>query len=185
MDNENSDAHDLIEKAREALRRGDKETAHSLGEQAALLAPGMEDAWLILAATDPNPEESLAYAQQALEIDPSSERAFKAVQWSIARLKSAQASPAAVPAETPATAPVPVAPEELPAEKKSNNRPLLYAAGVLALCLCLAVVIAGSLPMVAASIGNAALGIRCAPCLRMHPTFMRMRLDSGTRQGAQ
>ena len=79
MDNQNNEAHDLIVKAREALRRGDKETAHSLGEQAALLEPGMEDAWLVLTASDPNPEDALAYAQQALEINPSSERARKAV----------------------------------------------------------------------------------------------------------
>ena len=74
MDNQNTEAHDLIVKAREALRRVDKETAHNLGEQAALLAPGMEDAWLILTASDHNPEEALAYAQQALEINPSSAR---------------------------------------------------------------------------------------------------------------
>ena len=98
MDNQNNEARDLIVKARDALRRGDKETAHSLGEQAALLAPGMEDAWLILTASDPNPEDALAYAQQALEINPSSERALRAVEWAIARLKQAQTVPAAAAA---------------------------------------------------------------------------------------
>ena len=49
------EARECIAKAREVLRRGDKATARPLGEQAALLAPGMEDTWLILAACDPNP----------------------------------------------------------------------------------------------------------------------------------
>ena len=37
-------AREYVLKAREALRRGDKETARMFGEQAALLAPDMEDA---------------------------------------------------------------------------------------------------------------------------------------------
>ena len=38
------EARENIIKAREALRRGDKKSARQLGEQAALLAPEMEDA---------------------------------------------------------------------------------------------------------------------------------------------
>jgi lipoprotein-anchoring transpeptidase ErfK/SrfK len=135
MDNQNNDARDLIVKAREALRRGDKETAHSLGEQAALLAPGMEDAWLILTASDPNPEDALAYAQQALEINPSSERALRAVEWAIARLKQAQSAPATVTTTTGA-ATVPVEQEKLQETKKATNRTWIYVGGVLVLLLC-------------------------------------------------
>ncbi|NJC95914.1 MAG: hypothetical protein FIB03_06185 [Anaerolineae bacterium] len=54
------EARELVTKAREALRRGDKESARGLGEKAALLMPEMEDAWLVLAASDPNPEDALA-----------------------------------------------------------------------------------------------------------------------------
>ncbi len=133
MDNQNNEAHDLIVKARDALRRGDKETAHSLGEQAALLAPGMEDAWLILTASDPNPEDALAYAQQALEINPSSERALRAVEWAIARLKQAQTAPAAMVTDA---APVPAEQEKLPETQKSTNRTWLYVGGALVLLLC-------------------------------------------------
>ena len=135
MDNQNNEAHDLIVKAREALRRGDKETAHSLGEQAALLAPGMEDAWLVLTASDPNPEDALAYAQQALEINPSSERARKAVEWSIARMKQAQTAPEVAVAATAAA--VAAEPEDLQETKKSTNRTWLYVVGaILGLLLC-------------------------------------------------
>jgi lipoprotein-anchoring transpeptidase ErfK/SrfK len=135
MDNQNTEAHDLIVKAREALRRGDKETAHNLGEQAALLAPGMEEAWLILTASDPNPEEALAYAQQALEINPASERALKAVEWAIARMKQAQTAPETAVAAAGAV--VSTAPEELQETKKSTNRTWLYVGAVLVLLLCL------------------------------------------------
>jgi lipoprotein-anchoring transpeptidase ErfK/SrfK len=139
MDNQNNEAHDLIVKAREALRRGDKETAHSLGEQAALLEPGMEDAWLVLTASDPNPEDALAYAQQALEINPSSERARKAVEWSIARLKQAQATGTAAEGAVAAPVPTPTELETPPEEEKSNNRTFLFAAAIIALLLCIVV----------------------------------------------
>jgi lipoprotein-anchoring transpeptidase ErfK/SrfK len=138
MDNQNNEAHDLIVKAREALRRGDKESAHNLAEQAALLSPGMEDAWLVLTASDPNPEDALAYAQQALEIDPSSERALHAVEWAIARLKQAQKAPETAAAGVVVAA-VPVATDhqKLEETKKSVNRTWIYVGAALVLILCL------------------------------------------------
>src|SRR5687768_11143606 len=90
------EAHDYVVKAREALRRGDPESARQLGEQAALLAPEMEDVWLVLAASDPDPQEALAYARKALELKPESTRARKAVEWALGRLKQAKTSTAAV-----------------------------------------------------------------------------------------
>jgi lipoprotein-anchoring transpeptidase ErfK/SrfK len=100
-------ARDQIMKAREALRRGDRETARRLGEQAALLEPGMEDAWLILAASDPNPQDALAYARKALEINPQSTRAHKAFEWVQGRLGQSQVGLDPV-TPTPAIAPLPV-----------------------------------------------------------------------------
>src|SRR5690242_4436535 len=91
MDPKFLEARDHVLKAREALHRGDKASAWKLGEQAALLVPDMEDAWLILAASDTNPEDALAYAQKALEINPSSTRAHKAVEWTRGRTKQAPA----------------------------------------------------------------------------------------------
>ncbi|HEX9386803.1 MAG TPA: hypothetical protein VF918_10830, partial [Anaerolineales bacterium] len=62
MNHQFIEARELIVKAREALRRGDKPSARQLGEQAALLMPDLEDVWLVLAASDPNPHDALAYA---------------------------------------------------------------------------------------------------------------------------
>lgn len=104
MNNPLLEARGLVASAREALRRGDKASARQLGEQAAYLAPDMEDAWLVLAASDPDPHDALAYARKALELNPHSTRAHRAVEWASARL----------PAEGP-TSPVPAAARQLEA----------------------------------------------------------------------
>jgi lipoprotein-anchoring transpeptidase ErfK/SrfK len=143
------EARDFIAKAREALKSGDKETARDLGEKAALLAPDMEDAWLVLTAADSNPEDALAYAQKALELNPSSVRARKGVEWAMGRLKQAQAgnvpSSPSVYNEVPAPQPVKREAKQTPpsAEKKSgNNRTLLYTGGALGLLVCIALLVA-------------------------------------------
>lgn len=87
MNNQFIEARELIVKARESLRRGDKASARQMGESAALLAPQMEDVWLVLAASDPKPQDALAYAQKALQINPHSTRAQRAVEWASGRLQ--------------------------------------------------------------------------------------------------
>ena len=87
------EAREFIAQAREALKSGDKESARDLGEKAALLAPDLEDAWLVLTAADSNPEDALAYAQKALELNPASVRARKGVEWAMGKLKQAQLNP--------------------------------------------------------------------------------------------
>ena len=84
------EARENIIKAREALRRGDKKSARQLGEQAALLAPEMEDVWLVLAASDPNLKDALAYARKALEINPHSTRARQGIEWVSKQLKQSE-----------------------------------------------------------------------------------------------
>lgn len=84
------EAREYVLKARQALRRGDPKSARQLGEQAALLVPEMEDAWLVLAASDPNPHDALAYAQKALELKPESRRARKGVEWALGQLDKAR-----------------------------------------------------------------------------------------------
>ena len=78
-------AREYIAQAHVALQRGDKEAAWKLGRQASLAAPRMEDAWLILAASAPNPQHALAYARRALEVNPNSPRAHRAIAWVNAR----------------------------------------------------------------------------------------------------
>jgi lipoprotein-anchoring transpeptidase ErfK/SrfK len=53
--------------------------------------PGLEDVWLVLAASDPNPQDALAYARKALEINPQSTRARRGIEWASGRLN--QTSP--------------------------------------------------------------------------------------------
>ncbi len=81
------EARRYIAEAREALQRGDKEAAWQLGKRAALIAPEMEDAWLVLAASDSDPQKALAYAQEALKINPASPRARRGLEWARARVE--------------------------------------------------------------------------------------------------
>ncbi len=82
--------HAMIRTAREALRRGDEAEARRWAEQAARLAPDLEDAWLVLTAVS-GPRESLEYARRALAINPNSQRARKAVEWARSRPGAAEA----------------------------------------------------------------------------------------------
>jgi lipoprotein-anchoring transpeptidase ErfK/SrfK len=128
------EARELIAKARQALRRGDKPTAWKLGEQATLLAPEIEDSWLILTASDPNPHEALAYARKALEINPASPRAHKAMEWAMARVKETQVTHEAA-ISLAQIAPVTIMPQ--PEEKpRSNNQKFILAALFLGLLAC-------------------------------------------------
>ena len=110
MNNQFIEARELIVRARESLRRGDKTSARQMGERAAFLAPEMEDVWLVLAASDPNPRDALAYAQKALQINPHSTRAHRAVEWASGRLNQTQAITgpvATIPPPVQTTASVP------------------------------------------------------------------------------
>src|SRR5512138_2882369 len=91
MNHQFIEAREFVARAREALRRGDRPSARQLGEQAALRAPQMEDVWLVLAASDPDPREALAYAQKALQLNPQSARARRGVDWAAGQLKQAEA----------------------------------------------------------------------------------------------
>ena len=98
MDLKLIEAREHIVKAREALRRGDKNTARHLGEKAVLLTPNLEDAWLILVAADSSPEDALAYAKKALELNPQSPRAHKALEWAAGQLREANVAASPRPA---------------------------------------------------------------------------------------
>ena len=97
------EARQYIVKAREALHRGDKQSAWQWGKRAVLAAPKMEDAWLILAAADPNAQDALAYARKALEVNPTSTRARRGLEWAVARVKQANVGKALVEKSTNAS----------------------------------------------------------------------------------
>jgi hypothetical protein len=81
--------HEAIQKAYAALQNGDKHTAHRWAAYAAQAAPGLEDAWLMLAACS-TPRASLVYLKRALEINPASQRARKGIPWARKRLLEEQ-----------------------------------------------------------------------------------------------
>lgn len=148
------EAREHLTRAREALRRGDKESARQLGEKAALLVPEMEDAWLILAAADSNPDDALAYARKALELNPQSERAHRGVEWASGRLKQAHPEQSVVlntskgqrapeplrmiRSEAVFVSPLikPVYQEANPLVKTESNKRILVFAGLFGLLAC-------------------------------------------------
>lgn len=130
------EARELVIKARESLRRGDKPSAWRFGEQAVLLVPDMEDAWLVLAAADSDPNESLAYAQKALAINPSSTRARQGLEWATGRIKQAPAPKEAAVGFVSIARPVQQTPQIPQPSVKPSSKPLIYAAAFLGLLMC-------------------------------------------------
>ena len=79
-------AHEALKQAAAALQGDDKFEARRLAIRAALLNPGLETPWLILAAVV-QPEASITYLNKALEINPHSERARTGLHWAVDRLR--------------------------------------------------------------------------------------------------
>lgn len=80
---------DALRAAHVALARGDKAEARRHARLAAKLLPTMEEPWLYLAATA-DTKAGLAYLARALEINPRSKPAKKAIRWMIRRLPSGE-----------------------------------------------------------------------------------------------
>jgi lipoprotein-anchoring transpeptidase ErfK/SrfK len=144
MSAELNQIREVIQNARQALRRGDHEETRRWAEQAARLAPELEDPWLLLAAVS-NPEESMKYARRALSINPASRRAHKAVEWAAKRAGGEPPSEAslepAVPSRSFASeAAAPAAVKHFPREGKSPSRlvPILMLAGLVCAVLAFA-----------------------------------------------
>lgn len=143
MNDNLSQSRELILQAREALRRNDRNAARALGEEAALLSPDFEDAWLILVASDDNPEDALAYARKAEELNPRSPRAQRAVEWAEGKLNQARmgvkrAEPVVSQPAKGISLVRESAPVQVKAEPKPRGRLLLFGA-VLGLLVCIAI----------------------------------------------
>ena len=70
--------------AKQALAKGDKQTARRWALKAAQLAPEDEAPWLFLSAIS-SPRASLAYLKKALEVNPGSKKAREGMHWAIQR----------------------------------------------------------------------------------------------------
>lgn len=130
-------AQKAIQNAREALRDGNRSAARRWAEQAAKLAPQLEDPWLILAAVA-NPRASVAFIERALQINPDSPRAHKGMQWALQRLQ--QASPEhTAEQKKPEERTRPVKAVQRNAPLKKSRRVLVYSSLLLGLgCMVLA-----------------------------------------------
>jgi hypothetical protein len=76
-----------VRQAQQAFRHGDKSAARHLAEQALRLAPELEEPWLMMASLA-NPRACVGYLEQALKINPNSERARKGMHWAAKRLRA-------------------------------------------------------------------------------------------------
>lgn len=125
-----AEARSAVQKARQALRNDNRADARQWAEHAALLAPQMEDPWLILAAIA-SPRASVEYLQRALSINPNSPRAHKGMEWASRRLRESQpqkSSGVGVPAKGPAGS------GKRSASKRSLWIPILLLASGILIC---------------------------------------------------
>jgi len=106
----------ILLNAHQALQRGERHTARRWAERAVELVPDSEEAWLILAAVA-SPRASINYLQKALDINPTSPRAQRGMQWALERSRRPQPEPTSgrLVAE-PELSPETVPPEPQPAQ---------------------------------------------------------------------
>jgi lipoprotein-anchoring transpeptidase ErfK/SrfK len=146
-----NDARLSVEKAREALRSGNRTEARQWAEHAASLAPQMEDPWLILAAVA-SPRASVEYIKTALKINPNSERAHKGMEWAMQRL-SASPQPESISVNA-ASAQNPEKGENKPAAYRNRLFPILLLGIGCIIIICAVVAWSASSSPVLASIMN-------------------------------
>lgn len=153
-----AEARSAVQKAREALRNNDRSQARQWAEQAARLAPRLEDPWLILAAVA-SPRASLEYIRTALKINPDSPRARRGMQWALQRLNAPEAPAAETQKALPRTAARPKVAAR-PAPRRPAKRSPVFPVMLLGLgCLVCAAATwsASQMPAVAAMLRQSPL----------------------------
>ncbi|NMB60900.1 MAG: L,D-transpeptidase family protein [Chloroflexi bacterium] len=76
----------MLEKAKSALKAGDKNTAREWAQKALKGLPDNEELYLILAAVS-TPKESMIYLTKALELNPQNKKARDGLRWAIEKGK--------------------------------------------------------------------------------------------------
>jgi lipoprotein-anchoring transpeptidase ErfK/SrfK len=89
MSNDIESSKSALKKARHAFKRGDKQKARYWAQEAVSQSPDNEDAWLWLASVS-EPRASVAYFNQALEVNPKSTRARNGMHWAVQRLRATE-----------------------------------------------------------------------------------------------
>jgi len=132
-----SQAQQALQYAYDALRVGDNKVARRWAEQAARLAPQLEDPWLILASIS-EPEASIRYLEEALRINPDSSRARKGMAWAQKRLGGAASAGVRSVKREPESA-------KPPARKVTGTKPRqkFMVPALLVIAGCLVILLAG------------------------------------------
>ncbi len=120
-----SAAKEALRRSRIALRKGEKDSARRWAEKAAMLAPQIEEPWLVLAAVS-RPQLSIHYLKRALKINPNSERAKKGMAWVMKKLSATEPRDQDVGAITS-----PNKPQQKPATQKVKTQPRHTSGGIL------------------------------------------------------
>ena len=76
----------MLEKAKSALKAGDKKIAREWALKVLKESPDNEEAYLILAATS-SPKESMTYLTRVLEINPQNKKARNGLRWAIEKIR--------------------------------------------------------------------------------------------------
>lgn len=108
-------SNEALRQAKLALQQGDRSTARRWATRAAALTPEREQPWLMLAALA-SPRASLAYLEEALEINPQSELARRGMHWAIQRWRSQSQAPRASDE---------IIPKHIPVSAMTRSRPAL------------------------------------------------------------
>lgn len=96
MTEPSDESRNAIQQAIQAIKRGDRTQARRWASLAARLDPASEQPWLILASLAA-PSASVAYLKIALEKNPQSEAAHKAMHWAVERYRHAARPPESPP----------------------------------------------------------------------------------------
>jgi len=125
-----TDFAEALEAARRSLERGDKSGARRMARHAAALNPRSEAPWLFLAAAS-EPRAGLAYAARALEINPKSRPARKAIRWLVRRLPRTEQKAALQEARIPEDLALSILPIEALASRRWLSPAVLLPALIL------------------------------------------------------
>lgn len=129
MNPNQTEAYKYLGQAQQARKAGDKRLARQYAEEAARLAPELEDVWLMMGALA-SPRASVVFMDMALKINPQSERVRQGMHWAVERLRK-ETPPQPQPVLTPYRAQAPV--------EKSAERPHIPFAAILLTVMCLVV----------------------------------------------
>lgn len=98
---------EAIQQSYQALQHGNKRAVRHWAELALAQNSALEEPWLLLAAVS-TPRASVEFLQRALQVNPTSERAKKGLDWALKRLREAEVKPLAAGTTQPARAQTPV-----------------------------------------------------------------------------